>query len=35
MTGHGPDANLTTAGLVKVAGHVAPVQMWANAKGVI
>jgi hypothetical protein len=35
MTGHGPDANLTTAGLVKVAGIVAPVQMWANAKGVI
>jgi hypothetical protein len=35
MTGHGPDANLTTAELVKVAGRVVPVQMWTNAKGVI
>jgi hypothetical protein len=35
MTGHGPDANLSTARLVKVAGHVAPVQMWTNFPGVI
>jgi len=35
MTGHGPDANLTTAGLVKVAGIVDPIQMWANFRGVI
>jgi len=35
MTGHGPDANLTTARLVKISGTVDPVQMWANFKGVI
>jgi hypothetical protein len=35
MTGHGPGANLTTAGLVKVFGIVVPVQMWANFTGVI
>jgi len=35
MTGHGPDANLTTARLVKVAGIVDPVQTWANFRGVI
>jgi hypothetical protein len=35
MTGHGPDTNLTTAGLVKIAGIVDPVQMWANFRGVI
>jgi hypothetical protein len=35
MTGHGPGALLTTAGLVGVPGHAAPFQMWTNATGVI
>jgi hypothetical protein len=35
MTGHGPGADLRTARLVKIAGTVAPTQMWRNAKGVL